>query len=240
MTCIAGLALCRSLIATCLNYPSQRSEKPPLKLARIGWSLDSAYAMRNTRVAIVVVQGYVQVSGRRGSDRPGRRSRSAPAPPPRGHGRSPPRRSSAPARPSATRQATCRCWPHTRQRSLAEHHAAWHIELSLLQILQARAQIESGQPGQCHREIGVSVDRQLQRLDPLLPHDLLDGYACLAFVEHERLGRRRCPSDRGRGSRCLSTACCAEDRAAPAIRAWWSPYSSCPRRQGPNVPRWWR
>jgi LysR substrate binding domain len=65
------------------------------------------------------------VSGRRGSDRPGRRSRSAPAPPPRGHGRSPPRRSSAPARPSATRQATCRCWPHTRQRSLAEHHAAW-------------------------------------------------------------------------------------------------------------------
>ena len=63
MTCVAGLVLYRSLTVTCLNDPWARNEKPLLELARIGWSLDSASAMRNTRAAIVVVQGQVQVSG---------------------------------------------------------------------------------------------------------------------------------------------------------------------------------
>jgi len=63
------------------------------------------------------------------------------------------------------------------------------VEPALFEFFEPRAQVETQQPSEHHRKIGVTVriDGQLRGLDAFLTHDAFDGGTRLPLVEHNRL-----------------------------------------------------
>src|SRR5271156_1631186 len=78
-----------------------------------------------------------------------------------------------------------------------DRRATWQKQVPIFECLQSRAQIESQELGECHREIGVAVgiDGELGDVQFLVPDDALDGRACLALiVQNQGLGMEDSPA----------------------------------------------